>query len=144
MNTAVLNLGLAATNEARQRSVSALSQQKIAYILEERAKIAGFKQAKEEQKQAGDKLALSVVTYKDVTGQELPTTPNQNQATIIKALADMNEVKQKSVAAQTKLIIDSIRGYDASIEATEKRISEMLAEMAKIELDVVTAEQVVG
>lgn len=143
MNEAV-KLGIAATNNARQAGVTATAQQKIGYILEERAKIANYKKYQGEQKDALAKLALDVVTYQEVTGQALPTAPNTNQATIIKAIAATNEANQKNVETYSKGHIDCIASYDKSIAACTQRIEELNKELAKLAVDVVTEAQVVG
>lgn len=143
MNTAV-TLGIEATNKCRQAGVTATAQQKIGFILEEKGKIKNYEGYKQQQKEALAKLALDVVTYQDVTGQTLPTTPNANQVTIIQAIAATNSANQKNVESQSKNLIDSIASYDKSIAACEKRITEINEELAKLAIDVVTEEKVVG
>lgn len=143
MNEAV-KLGIEATNNARQVAVTAAAQQKIAFILEERAKIASYEKSKAMQQETLNKLTLDVVTYKSVTGSDLPANPNHNQATVIKAIEAMNANKQASVKAASQALIDTIAGYDKSIAATSKRIGELIEEMNKLAVEEVTAAQVVG
>lgn len=143
-NNAAIALGLNATNEQRQRNVAAQAQQKIAYILENRKNIEGYQASRKARQEELDKLALDVVTYESVTGKPLPTTPNANEVTIIKAIAAMNEAKQNSVKAKSQLAIDSITSYDASIASIEKNIAKLVEELGALSLDVVTEAQVVG
>jgi hypothetical protein len=143
MNKAV-QLGLEATNNARQNNVTSTAQQKIGFILDERAKIKSYSDAKKVQQEALSKLALEVVTYQDVTGVELPTAPNQNQVTIIKAIEQINASNQKSVEFTSKSHIDGTASYDKSIAACQERIKVLNEELAKLAVDVVTEEQVVG
>jgi hypothetical protein len=143
-NNTVISLGLNATNEQRQRNVQASAQQKIAYILENRAQIAAYKAQQQLNKEQLAKLALEVITYEGVTGKPLPTAPNANEVTIIKTIAVLNETKQNSVQSKSKLLIDSIASYDSSIAAVEKSIAQLVEELGKLSVEVVTEAQVVG
>lgn len=143
MNEAT-KLGIEATNNARQAGVSAVAQQKIGFILEERRKIEDYKKAKASVQESLNKLALDLVTYEQVTGSELPETPNANQATIIKAIEGRNASNQINIKAQSESYVNSITSYDKSIKATEDRIKVLVDELNKLSVDVVTEAQVVG
>lgn len=143
MNEAT-KLGLDATNNARQAGIAATAQQKISYILEERAKIASYEKSKSANQEALAKLAVEVVTYQDVTGASLPLAPNQNQATIIKAVEAINSGKQKQVECASKGYIDNISSYDHSIVACGERIKALNEELNKLGADIVTEAQVVA
>lgn len=143
MNEAT-KLGLDATNNARQAGIAATAQQKISYILEERAKIASYEKSKAVQQEALAKMAVEVVTYQEVTGTSLPLAPNQNQATIIKAIEAINAGKQKCVEANSRSFIDSVTSYDKSIAACVERIKALNEELNKLGADIVTEAQVVA
>lgn len=143
-NQNVVALGVAAANEANQRNVLNQAQGLISLILDERKKITGYEEAKKKNQEELSKVLNNVVTYEDVTGTTLPTTPNANQVTIIQSIAKMNEAAQEKVKGIAKAYTDTITGYDKSIAGVNKNIDELKERLSKLGAEVVTVEQVVG
>lgn len=143
MNETVLN-AITATNEAAQKQVEAQAQELVGYILSEQATITRLQGEINSHREELEKTAHDVINVESVTGGTFPVDMNISQTTIAKVIGKLNEEKQKSVEVVAQRLTSAITQKQASIKATEKRISELREKLEKLQAPVATPASVLG
>ena len=131
-------------NQDKQAQVVDQAQAKITYILRERASIASHQDAVKVHQEAVNKIAEDVITAESVFGRPASMTPTQNEATILRAIKERNDDKQKCVEAKSKNHLAEIDGHLSAIKGCEERIKGIQKELSELAVDVITESQVLG
>lgn len=143
MNTVTTN-ALAQLNKERQARVTDEASAKITYLLKEQATIKSCQDSIKVHQEAVSKLVEDVLTAESVLGRPASVTPTQNEVTILSAIKERNDAKQKCIEANSKSHISAITDFNATIAACNGRIAKLREEMAALAADVVTETQVLG
>lgn len=143
MNTITSN-ALNQLNQDKQAQVVDQAQGKITYILRERTSIASHREAIKVHQEALQKITEDVIKAEDVFGRPPSVTPSQNEATILRAIKERNDDKQKCVESKSKGHLTEIDGHLSAIKGCEERIAGLQKELGDLAADVVTETQVMG
>ena len=143
MNPVTTN-ALAQLNKERQAKVTDEAQAKITYLLKEQAQIKSYRESIVGHQEALKKLVEDVLTAESVFGRPASVTPTQNEVTILNAIKERNDAKQKEIECKSKGHLVSIDGYNASIKGCDERIAKLRTEMAALAADVITEAQVLS
>ena len=90
------------------------------------------------------KLALDVLDYGKVVGSSAPLAPNENQATILRAIAESNKKKQDLIESQAKSMINAIETQRCNIKCVNESIALEREALAKLSFEVVSETTVTG
>lgn len=142
-NTTVAN-AINAVNEAKQKAVESEAMRLIGYIREEQAGITRLEGEIKLHQEELAKVAHDIISAESVMGRPAPTNPNVNEVTIGKVIEELNKSKQKSVEVVATRLSEAITNKQASIKATNERITELRDKLSKLQADVVTTEIVLG
>jgi archaellin len=141
MNTITQN-ALDQLNKDKQAKVVDLAQSKITYILKEKEQIASYRESIKVHQEAVSKMAEDMLTDQDVFGRPASTTPSQNEATILQAIKQRNDDKQKSIEANSKCHLQQIDASLAAIKGCEDRIIGLRKELDELAVATVTEAQI--
>jgi hypothetical protein len=140
----IINLAVDAVNKAKLEAVVDLAQSKIAYITQEKAKIATLQENIKRHQEVLSALCDDVLTPELVLGRSASLNPTPSEVVILEAIKQRNEGKAKVIATNAKSHTNEIDGYQATIKACEKRIKDMVDEIQKLAADSITAAQILG
>lgn len=146
MSNTVINKAVQNLNAEAQARNEAAAQRLVLNILAEREAIAKESKAIEGWQVELKKLQEASVTDEKVLGVALPPEGQRNhsQKTIADVIEKMNKAAQDSVAAASGRLSRNIIDTQAGITARNKRIAEMLEDIAKLEAPAITPEAVAG
>ena len=144
MSNTVTTNALAQLNKDRQAKVTDEAQAKITYLLREQATIKSCQESIKVHQDAVKLLVEDVLTAESVFGRPASVTPTQNEVTILNAIKERNDAKQKSIEANSKSHLGAITEMNATITACNARIATLREELSKLAADVVTETQVLG
>ncbi len=137
-------LGINAFNAGKQAEVEAKAKQLIGLILGNQKSIKCYGVQIKEVQVSLNELALDVVDQNTVVGAEFSTPLNPNQVTILNSIKKLNDERQASVSVQSQGHINRIKGYQATIAALNKQITEWREELSKLAADTATVEGITG
>lgn len=143
MNTITEN-ALAQLNQDKQGRVVEIAQSKITYILQEKERIASYRESVKLEQEMVQKLANDILTAESVFGRPASTSPSLNEVTILQAIKQRNDDKQKCVEKCSKEHLMKIEGYLSSIKGCEDRIAGLRKELEELAVATVTASQVMS
>lgn len=140
----IINLAVDAVNKCKLEAVVDLAQSKIIYIQQERVKIAGLKDNIKRHQEVLSGLCEDVLTPELVLSRTPSLSPTPSEVVILEAIKQRNEAKAKAIAANAKSHTNEIDGYQATIKACEKRVSEMVSEIQTLAAESITASQILS
>lgn len=127
-------------NASNQKNVEGQAQVIIGRILNEQSAKAMFAKQIESFQAELNKLSQDVVSQQSVLGTTLGNNPNE--VTIAKAIAKMNEDRQKSVETQATSLTSCIVNKQAEVTAADKRIAELRKQLSELTVPIVDAAAV--
>ncbi len=142
--TPVVSAAIGKLNECKQSAVEAEAQSLINFILGEQQTIARLNDEIRQHREELVKMSHDLISVESVTGSPAPAIPNINEETISKVILELNKSKQGSIEHAAKRLSDAVVGKQASIKATNDRITELRTKLAKLQAAVVTPETVLG
>ena len=142
-NTAVINAGIELVNKGKLAKVEQDVAALVTQIAGELKAISMLQSSIKLEQDEVKKLGRDLITQEDVFGTVV-TDPNQNEATISKVIFDMNKAKQGQIELKSQVHIQRIDNAKDAIVERNKKIAELREKLSKLEVDEVTAAEVLG
>ena len=117
---------------------------KITYILREQESIRGFQERITELQKSVNLLADEGLTAEQVFGRPASFSPSPGEATVLKAIRERNEWRQRQLEASSHEKLDAIYGLNSSIAGCNARIDALRLELGEIEASVITEGQLLA
>lgn len=129
-------------NEQRTEAVVQEAVRLSNQIVEKQGKIAKCRETIKALQDEANKLAKDVIDSNRIFGGALPA--NANAETLGKVLEAANKSRQYNIEQSGKRLTDSITNEQDAIVLLEKGIKELQDKILKLEVPVVTVEQIAG
>lgn len=142
MSNEAIKLGVAAVNSQAQEHAAAQVVAAWRSINGEKARIGDYENAIKGYREELKALELDLVTDETVLGRKLSVTGNPNAETMVKAIAQVNEMRQANVKQSTDRLAKAVVTAQDAINACNDRIAAEREKLSKLTVATVTEADV--